>query len=132
MEFYRPAVHIMRGLHERGALNELQSRFFEPKAEEELYDLENDPHETINLASNKKYRKTLKVMRGHLEEWQSTHHDFGLDTINWKQAPPPKAPAVMAWLKEQHPEVIKQMEQGLEPGFSKWVKAYKKYKNNEK
>lgn len=132
LEFYRPAVHIMRGLYKRGALNELQSRFFEPKAEEELYDLENDPHETINLASNKKYRKTLKIMRGHLEEWQSTHHDFGLDVINWKQAPPPKAPAVMAWLKEQHPEVIKQMEQGLEPGFSKWVKAYNKYKNNEK
>ena len=71
-------------------------------------------------------------MRGHLNDWQETHHDFGLDSINWKQAPPPKAPVVIDWLKVYHPEVISAMEQGVEPGFQKWVQAYKKFKANEK
>ena len=132
LEFYRPAVHIMRGLYKDGKLDPLQSKFFEPKAEEELYDLINDPHETVNLATHKNYKKTLKTMRGHLNDWQETHHDFGLDSINWKQAPPPKAPAVIDWLKVYHPEVISAMEQGVEPGFQKWVQAYKKFKANEK
>ena len=132
LEFYRPAVHIMRGLYKEGKLDPLQSKFFEPKVEEELYDLINDPHETVNLATNKKYKKILKTMRGHLHDWQQTHHDHGLDSINLEHAPPPKAPAVIDWLKAYHPEVISAMEKGVEPGFQKWVQAYKKFKANEK
>ena len=35
---------------------------------EELYDLKNDPQETVNLAKNEKYRRTLKSLRKRCDE----------------------------------------------------------------
>jgi len=35
---------------------------------EELYDLKNNPQETINLAKDEKYQKTLKALREHCDE----------------------------------------------------------------
>ncbi|MFK5973054.1 MAG: sulfatase [Flavobacteriaceae bacterium] len=125
LEFYRPAVHIMRGLKEQGELTELQARFFAAKETEELYDLVNDPFETINLIGLPAYKNTAEQMRAHYRDWNEKNHDFGLDPIDWKNAPPPKAAAVIEWLKKQRPEVIEQMKQGIEPGFGAWSQAYK-------
>ena len=126
LEFYRPAVHIMRGLNEQGALNELQSKFFAPtKEREELYDREKDPFETKNLINNADYSNVATQLRGYYKEWNSKNHDYGFDPINWKNAPPPNAPAVMKWLKEERPEVIEQMKKGIEPGFGKILRDYR-------
>jgi len=35
---------------------------------EELYDLENDPHEMVNLAKEQKYRQTLKSLRKRCDQ----------------------------------------------------------------
>ena len=48
------------------------------KPVEELYDVENDPHEMHNLASDPKYAKRLAVMRSVLMEWQIEVADIGL------------------------------------------------------
>jgi arylsulfatase A-like enzyme len=50
-------------LYKSGKLNEVQSQFFEARPAECLYDIENDPHETINLSNDPKYSKELKSLR---------------------------------------------------------------------
>ena len=40
-----------------------------PRRGEELYDLETDPHELINLAGDPKYATTVGEMRSALAEW---------------------------------------------------------------
>ena len=100
--------------------------FFEDKKEpEELYDIINDPFEMNNLINTPKYQKVANEMRGHYKDWNSKNHDYGLDLINWKNAPPPNAPEIIKWLEKEKPEVIEQMKQGIEPGFGKLVRAYR-------
>ena len=126
LEFYRPAVHVMRGMNERGELNELQSRFFGPKQKEEFYDLKNDPFEENNLIDDPKYKDQIEKLKSYYTDWNTKHHDFGFDPIIWENCPPPKSVEVIEWLKETKPEVIATMEKGIEPGFGKYVKALKK------
>ena len=38
-------------LFQDGKLNDIQSQFFKPRLPEALYDIENDPYETQNMAS---------------------------------------------------------------------------------
>lgn len=45
-----PTTAIWNQMFDEGKLNEIQSYFWGPKDPEELYDLERDPHETVNLA----------------------------------------------------------------------------------
>ena len=55
-------------LAEAGGLREPQRAFFERRAPEALYDLERDPHETVNLAQDPAYRTMLESMRLELRE----------------------------------------------------------------
>ncbi len=69
----------MRQLHQDGKLNELQARVFTPsRPTEELYDLENDPHETVNLATLPQHRKQLETLRNTLYRWMIDKRDVGL------------------------------------------------------
>ncbi len=132
LEFYRPAVHIMRGLNEQGTLNELQYKFFAPtKEKEELYDRVNDPFETNNLINNPDYSKVAIKLKGYYKEWNERNHDYGFDPINWKNASPPNAPDMIKWLEKEKPEVIEQMKQGIEPGFGKISKEYREMKKSK-
>lgn len=130
LEFHRPAVHIMRGINEKGNLTNLQQQFFaDTKEPEELYDIINDPFETKNLIHDFEYIDIANSMRAYYREWNSVNHDYGFEPINWKNAPPPKAPKIMKWVEKEKPEVIEQMKQGVEPGFRTIGIEYKKYKN---
>ena len=61
---------VLRKLHEEGKLNADQDRIFSPtRPNEELYDLEADPHELRNLALDPKYNKTLAKHRAILGRW---------------------------------------------------------------
>ena len=127
LEFYRPAVHIMRGLQAKNKLTELQAKFFKnTKEPEELYDIINDPFEINNLIEDPAYKNTLSKMRGYYKDWNSKNYDFGFEPIDWKNAPPPNAGAIIKWLEKEKPEVINQMKNGIEPGFSKFSRQYKK------
>jgi hypothetical protein len=61
-----------------GELTQAQSRFFRTqKSHEELYDLEQDPHETVNLAWMPEHADQLAKMRSALENWQDEIVDLG-------------------------------------------------------
>lgn len=77
------AYREWKTLFDNGKLNEIQSQFFKPKAPEELYDVENDPFETTNLAENPAYYKNLKELRSNLNSWMKSMPDLSLYPENY-------------------------------------------------
>ena len=78
--FYRynqPAFVEWRQLYRAGKLNDAQSRFFEARPVECLYDLEKDPHEVNDLASDPAYAKILVDMRVELQQRLCSMPDLG-------------------------------------------------------
>ncbi len=72
-------VKTMRRLHAEGKLSELQARpFIAPRPTEELYDLRDDPHETVNLADDPAHRSQVTELRQTLYDWMETTGDPGL------------------------------------------------------
>lgn len=55
-----------RRLFKAGKLNPVQRQFFEPRAPEALYDLETDPHETVNLIDDEKHAAIASDLRTRL------------------------------------------------------------------
>lgn len=58
--------------------DEVTGRFFELKPVEELYDMQADPDNVVNLAGRPEHQKTLETMRAQLRQWQLAIHDTGL------------------------------------------------------
>ncbi|MBK1790513.1 sulfatase family protein [Persicirhabdus sediminis] len=58
-----PATRVWYEMFQRGELNEVQAAYWKPHPAEELFDLENDPEETVNLANNPKYTADLQRFR---------------------------------------------------------------------
>ncbi len=58
--------------------DEVTGRFFTLKPVEELYDMQEDPDNVVNLAGQPEHQKTLETMRAQLREWQLAIHDSGL------------------------------------------------------
>jgi uncharacterized sulfatase len=63
-QFQTPTTRIWRALFDAGKTTEAQSIFWRvPKAPEELYDLQNDRDEVVNLAASPKHRAILEKLR---------------------------------------------------------------------
>lgn len=122
LEFYRPAVHIMRKLNAEGKLNEAQKPFFaKAKPVEELYDLQKDPEELHNLATDKKYSKTLVELRAKTL-WYDKEMTPVSDVYHPEEA---DAVQIFQWVKKEKPELYQQMLNGVEIGFKKMGNEYK-------
>ena len=63
------AYQQWRDMYNSGELNDVQNHFFEPRPAEELFDIEADPYETKNLATDPAFRKVLQEMRSILTGW---------------------------------------------------------------
>ncbi|WP_443217439.1 sulfatase family protein [Rhodopirellula sp. P2] len=78
---YKDAKAILialRECHDAGTLDENQSLLFrDVRPEEELYDLENDPYELHNLASDPEHQSTLVALREKLNDWMAQTNDQG-------------------------------------------------------
>jgi uncharacterized sulfatase len=60
-------------------LNEVQRPFLAAsKPEEELYDLQADPHEIHNLAGDPRYAAEVARFRQAIEDWQKEYGDLGM------------------------------------------------------
>ncbi len=58
-----PATRVWFEKFGKGELNEVQSAFWKPRSKEELFDLQSDPHETVNLAGLDAHRAKLAELR---------------------------------------------------------------------
>ena len=68
-----------RELYQQGKLNELQARIYQAtRPKEELYDLEKDPYEINNLASDPGLEAILSELRAQLYHWMDKTNDPGL------------------------------------------------------
>jgi N-sulfoglucosamine sulfohydrolase len=72
-----PTYRKMQALRDEGKLNTAQMAcFLKPRSQEELYDLQIDPYEMKNLATDPDYAETLKRLRFALEQWQNQTMDL--------------------------------------------------------
>jgi arylsulfatase A-like enzyme len=78
---YREQIDMTRELARMSEDNELEGDaaylFLKTKPEEELYDLQSDPHEVHNLAILPAYSQKLLELRTALADWQMTFGDKG-------------------------------------------------------
>jgi arylsulfatase A-like enzyme len=72
-----PSIGSWEKAYKNGECNEIQSRFWEPKPVEELYDTENDPWEVNNLADDPAYKDVLVRMRQANKDWITRIYDTG-------------------------------------------------------
>jgi len=56
-------------LYKEGKLNEVQARFYQARNPELLFDVENDPYETINLAEDPAFKNIVLKLRGRLNTY---------------------------------------------------------------
>ncbi|MCB1203081.1 MAG: sulfatase-like hydrolase/transferase [Verrucomicrobiae bacterium] len=75
--FQTPTTRVWRGLFDEGKLNEAQSRFWQEKPAEELYDLQSDRDEVVNLVDSPEHAAALAKMRTAHEAWERSIRDIG-------------------------------------------------------
>lgn len=73
-----PIYHVLNELNNRGELTEAQKNLVLIMPEEELYDIETDPFETVNLADDKEYETVINDLRDKLKQWQEQTTDYGM------------------------------------------------------
>lgn len=78
---YRDAWQVtrqMKAAYEKGKLNAVQARFWDnERPTEELYDLQSDPDELVNLAGEANYQSILASHRDILNDWVTETNDQG-------------------------------------------------------
>jgi len=75
---YRDQLDMMQALwsaHAAGSLDARQAFWFGPRPQEELYDLEADPHEVANLAADPAHAAALERLRGEFRRWLGSMPD---------------------------------------------------------
>ncbi len=97
-----PMMRKMRELHSADSLDAIQALWFTPqKPEEELYNLEADPRELKNLASDSTFIDTLIRLRKQLDQWIIETNDLGRI---------PEKELVEKWLPDGQPRQLPPLE----------------------
>ncbi|CAA6676277.1 MULTISPECIES: sulfatase [unclassified Lentimonas] len=127
LELNRPAMHVMRQLKKEGKLSDVEMIFMhDEKPVEELYDLENDPDELNNLASNPEYAVVLEQMRANEATWLQQNRDFGLEDLGNRQVEENMSSVlVRKGVKANAPDLWNRLESGELMETQSW----KKYKS---
>ncbi|MRI00117.1 sulfatase-like hydrolase/transferase [Kriegella sp. EG-1] len=121
LEFYRPAVHVMRTLKKEGRLNNFQKQFFEnSKPKEELYNIQEDPFELKNLVDNPEFVAVLEEMRDKTLMYDSDMKPIS-DVYNPVHA---SAVDLLEWVKIEKPALYQEMLAGVEIGFQALTKEH--------
>ncbi len=75
--FQTPTTAVWKQLYDAGKLKPPMTHFWETKPAEELYDLEKDPDETVNLATEAQHTDVIEAMRSALREHVLAIRDLG-------------------------------------------------------
>ena len=65
---------------EKNLLTPVQEKLLMPLESEELYDIEDDPNETVNLIGKTSFAKVHQQLREQLESWLVISEDKGLQS----------------------------------------------------
>jgi len=65
---------------EKNLLTPVQAKLLTPLESEELYDIENDPYETVNLIGTTSFEKVHHQLKRQLEDWLANSKDQGLQS----------------------------------------------------
>ena len=76
--FQTPTTRVWKELFDAGKLNEAQAKFWQPKPVEELFDLQSDPDEVVNIAGRPEHAERVAAMRQVLQDWMIETADVGL------------------------------------------------------
>lgn len=77
-QFQTPTTQVWKQWYDAGRTNEAQSIFWrEPKAPEELYDLQTDPDEVRNVAASLEHRAVLEQLRREVQANATRIRDIG-------------------------------------------------------
>ena len=121
LEFYRPALHIMRSLKAENKLDTYQAAFFRnQKLKEELYNLKTDQHELFNLATDSAHKMIIKSLRHKADLYDSKMQS----DVNVFDPVYPIAVDLLKWVKKEKPQQYKLMLEGVEIGFGHLLKEY--------
>lgn len=121
LEFYRPAVHVMRRLKAEGRLKGPENLFFvNRKPSEELYDRKKDPHQLRNLAEDPAFSVLCEKLKKELLELQQrmTPSEYICKPVE------PGSVEVLDWVKSEKPGLYKEMLNGVEIGFQTLTQEY--------
>jgi uncharacterized sulfatase len=75
--FETPTTTVWKRLYDEGKLNDAQSRFWQTKPAEELYDLQQDVDEITNLAGSPQHKAELKKLRAAQQKLAADIRDVG-------------------------------------------------------
>ena len=82
-----PLYHLVEILNERGELDSIhQKLLMEPLQEEELYDLQNDPHEMNNLIGDPKFAEVHQELNERLTRLIEQTGDLGFEPLDPEHA----------------------------------------------
>jgi arylsulfatase A-like enzyme len=87
-----PVWNLLKQLHAEGKLTPVQAVLCAPTMpDEELYDLQKDPHEIANLAKSPDHQDVLKRMRAAVEAWLVETNDQGRipEAVTEEESAPP-------------------------------------------
>ncbi|MBX2850486.1 MAG: sulfatase [Phycisphaeraceae bacterium] len=73
-----PIYHLLNIMGEKNLLTPEQSRLLAPLAPEELYDLEKDPYETVNLIGDEAYQAVHRELKAKMQQWIDASKDQGI------------------------------------------------------
>ena len=76
--FETPTTRVWKDLYDQGSLNDVQRRFWEPKPPEELYDIQDDPHQIHNLVGSPEHQAILEDLRKAHRDWERSVRDLSL------------------------------------------------------
>lgn len=74
----KESLRELRRLYLDGECNVEQTKLWNPKPIEELYDLESDPQELNNLANNPAFEEIKKILAEKMHQWMIETKDLGL------------------------------------------------------
>jgi arylsulfatase A-like enzyme len=104
-----PVMQELLRLRDQDSLNDIQSQWFRPnKAEEELFDCVNDPHEVNNLANDPEYQDILRTLRSECQRWMEEINDLALQDESemmadwWPDGTQPQTPAPQISVNENN------------------------------
>lgn len=78
--FQTPTTRIWKDMYDAGELTDAQAKFWQDKPAEELFDLQNDPDEVNNIATDPVHLDKLDELRDATKQWMIDTRDLGVLT----------------------------------------------------